>query len=124
MGLYADLGNWGRPTEQQNEAIEAVLKRFHLADYAQRAFSELSGGMRQKVLIGRALLSQADVLILDEPTTGLDEDAEVDVLHHLARLADEGKTVLFAQHGLDLVKDHASLICRIQRGRVGLESLA
>ena len=124
MGLYADLGNWGRPSAAQREAITAVLQRFHLEHHAERPFAELSGGMRQKILIGRALLSGAEVLIMDEPTTGLDEESETDVLHHLARLAKEGKTILFAQHGLDLVKNLVEQVCHIQRGRVFLDRIA
>ena len=124
MGCYPVLGNWRRPDAALMKEVEEVLKRFHLEDYADRSFSDLSGGMRQKVLIGRTLLSNADVLIMDEPTTGLDEESEIDILYHLASLAkDDGKTVLFAQHGLELVKNVVEQVCRIQRGKVYLESI-
>ncbi len=117
MGLYPRLGWWGRPSPADREQIDRLLVRFNLSAHSMKPFHELSGGMRQKVLIARALVTGADVLVMDEPTTMLDADSEHEVIHLLHELAaKDGKTVLFAQHGLDLVRNLTDEVCRVNRG--------
>ncbi len=124
MGLYPELGWWKRPGTEQRHRVAAVLERFGLADHQDKTFSELSGGMKQKALLGRALVSQADIFIMDEPTSELDEASEREVLSHLADLArHEGKTVLLAHHGLDQAGTLAEQVCVVCHGRVRLASV-
>lgn len=118
MGLYPRLGWWRRPGRDLRDAVEATLRAFGLADHAHKRYAELSGGMKQKALIARALVSGADVIVMDEPTSELDEPSERDVMAHLVRLhREEGKTVLLAHHGLDDVAREASLVCLVKHGR-------
>ncbi len=118
MGLYPRLGWWGRPSPADREHVDRLLVRFNLSAHSSKAFQELSGGMRQKVLIARALVTGADVLVMDEPTASLDADSEREVIHLLHELAaKDGKTVLFAQHGLDLVRHLTDDVCRVNRGK-------
>ena len=118
MGLYPELGVWRRPNRRQQERIDESLAEFGLAGHQTKMFSELSGGMRQKTLLARALVSGADVFIMDEPTSELDEETEAEVLRHLHRLsAEDGKTVLMAHHGLDHIADLAPAILRFDHGR-------
>jgi ABC-type Mn2+/Zn2+ transport system ATPase subunit len=121
MGLYPRL-RWWRPFRRPDkEAVQHVLEQFNLAEHAQKTFGELSGGMRQKTLIARALVGGAEVLIMDEPASELDEQSEKDLLGHLSRLSrDQGKTVLLAHHGLGPIRELAPLLCRVDHGRVSM----
>lgn len=121
MGLFPRLGWWRRPSVEDRRQVDRLLVRFNLGAHGGKAFHELSGGMRQKVLIARALAAGADVLIMDEPTASLDADSEnelIGLLHDLA--VRDGKTVLFAQHGLDLVRNLTSQVCWVHRGRAAV----
>ena len=121
MGLYPQVGWWRRVARAQNEAVQRVLEEFDLARHAGKTFGELSGGMRQKAMVARALASQAEVFIMDEPTSELDEQSEKDLLGHLFRLSKEqGKTVLLTHHGLDHISELAPVLCMVKHGRVSL----
>jgi ABC-type multidrug transport system ATPase subunit len=100
------------------------LRRLGLREHQSKTFGELSGGMKQKALLGRALVSGAEVFVMDEPTSELDEETERDVLRHLVALArDEGKTVLLAHHGLDQAAALADRVCVVHHGRVHLDTI-
>jgi ABC-type Mn2+/Zn2+ transport system ATPase subunit len=119
MGLYPELGWWGRPVPVQRRAVAEALERFDLAAHAAKTFGELSGGMKQKALLARALVSGADVFVMDEPTSELDERSEQEVLAHLVALSRQnGKTVLMAHHGLDQAGALAPIVCVVLHGRV------
>jgi ABC-type Mn2+/Zn2+ transport system ATPase subunit len=123
MGLYPQLGWWRRPARKQRAAVEAALERLGLADHAYKRYSELSGGMKQKVLVARALVNGPEVVVMDEPTSELDQASEEDILAHLYRLSKrEGKTVLLAHHGLDALADMAIWVCLVDHGRVRVAS--
>ena len=124
MGLYPELGWWRRPGAEQRRRVDEVLRRLGLEEHRRKTFGELSGGMKQKALLGRALVSGAEVFVLDEPTSELDEETERDVLGHLVALArDEGKTVLLAHHGLDQAAALADRVCVVHHGRVHLVTI-
>jgi ABC-type Mn2+/Zn2+ transport system ATPase subunit len=123
MGLYPQVGVWGRPNSVQKGIVQQALDQFGLADHASRTFSRLSGGMKQKVLIARALVSGAEVFVMDEPSSELDEPTEKELLLLLFRLCkDEGKTVLLAHHGLNMVTGLATRICTVKRRGVHIMS--
>ncbi len=125
MGFYPKIGFWQQPGSALIERAEKLLCRFNLQDHADRPFEELSGGMRQKVLIARALVTNTDLLIMDEPATGLDEKSEFELIELLFQLSEkEGKTVLFAQHNLAPILFFAKKICHFNQGRVELVSMA
>lgn len=92
------LGSHG----SRSEAL-AALRAVYLEEVAHRRFNELSGGQQQRVAIARALAAGANVLILDEPTTGIDERAQqvfYDILHDLQR---QGVTIVMVSHEVDAV---------------------
>ncbi len=118
MGLYPRLGWWKRPSPADEASVDALLEKFKLDGHGRKAFHELSGGMRQKILIARALAAGSSVLVMDEPTASLDHESEVEVialLHELTK--NEGKTILFAQHSLDQVRTLTDRICWVWRGQ-------
>ncbi|NLF95141.1 MAG: ATP-binding cassette domain-containing protein [Candidatus Riflebacteria bacterium] len=124
MGLYPRLGLWKKPDLTMNAEVDGYLERFNLSRHAHRPLEELSGGMRQKIMIARALVSGADVLIMDEPAAGLDEQSEFDLVRLLHQLAkQDGKTVLFAQHSIEPVIGLAEDVCHFSPGRIHLTPL-
>ena len=76
----------------------AALERMGVAQLARRSFSELSGGEQQLVLIARALCQQADILVMDEPTSSLDYGNQLRVLRCVKALARRGYTVILSTH--------------------------
>jgi ABC-type Mn2+/Zn2+ transport system ATPase subunit len=125
MGLYPELGWWGRPDAAQRARVDQVLARFDLTAHQGKVFAELSGGMKQKALLGRALASEAEVFVMDEPTSELDEDSEREVLAHLVALCREAhKTILLAHHGIDQAGALSPRVCVVQHGRAQLAEIA
>lgn len=93
------------------------LERLDMAAYADRPFQALSGGQRQRVLIARALTASDQLLFLDEPTAGLDPDAERDLYGLLAHLnRKDGLTIVTISHDLTAVRDFASHVLVMQNG--------
>ncbi len=124
MGLYPELGWWRQPQLKQKARVLSVMERFGLSAHQSKTFGELSGGMKQKAMLARALVSGAEVFVLDEPTSELDEETEREVLTHLVALArDEGKTVLMAHHGLEQAAALAVTVCVVHHGRACLASV-
>lgn len=111
---------------QLREMPEALLKRksdallelFGLADAADQAIASYSKGMKQKVLLIAALLHDPDLLVLDEPDSGLDVSATL-VLGHLVRmLAEQGKAVLYSSHVMEHVEQVCTTAIVLRRGRI------
>lgn len=98
MGRARQIGLFSLPSKADEAAALDALARLGLADLAERSFDELSGGQRQLVVFARALASGADILVLDEPTSALDLKNQSIVLEWIAKLRDEGLTVLFTTH--------------------------
>ncbi len=118
MVFYRDWG-WMRLSQRANRARALdALATVGLADAAHKNYRELSGGMKQKALIARALASGADILVLDEPTSELDAPSEQDIVARLLQLnQQQGKTVLVACHGTQTVLSVAPQACVVEHGR-------
>jgi ABC-type Mn2+/Zn2+ transport system ATPase subunit len=116
MGRYSLVG-WGRrPARADREAVHTALARVSLADEAHRRFGELSGGQQRRALIARALVGEPRLLLLDEPTAGLDPAAQArfyDVCCVLQR--EVGLTLIAASHDVDVVAQHADTVLLIDR---------
>jgi len=121
MGLYPQVGWYHRHSKAHRDSVQQALEHFLLAEHADKTYAELSGGMKQKALIARAFASGAEVFIMDEPTSELDDRSEKEVLAHLHALSErEGKTVLLAHHGLEHVADLTPVLCMVNHGHVRL----
>lgn len=120
MGFYPKLGWWKKPGKEENRILEEALEELRLTQHAHKNYRDLSGGTKQKTLIARALVSGAEVFIMDEPTSELDEASERNVFEHLFRFVkEENKTVLFAHHGLNEWAYSAALeVCMVNQGEV------
>jgi iron complex transport system ATP-binding protein len=118
MGRHPHLGRFERESERDQCAVEEAIKRADVAHLADRLITELSGGERQRVLIARSLATEADTILLDEPTANLDIAHALDVLNLCRKLADEGKTIALAIHGLNLAARYATEIVLVHAGRI------
>ena len=117
MGLYPKRGLFRPLTREQRKSVDEALAELGMFDHAAKNFRELSGGMKQKVLIARAFVCEPDVIIMDEPTSELDEQSENEVLQHLLDLnRNHGKTILLAHHDLELMNKLTDSMCRIHHG--------
>ncbi len=116
MGRYATIG-WGhRPRRADHDAAERALARVGLSDVARQRFSELSGGQQRRALIARALVSQPRLLLMDEPTAGLDPAAQARFYDTCCTLQrEEGITLLAASHDIDVVARHADMVLLLDR---------
>ncbi|MBE2182466.1 MAG: metal ABC transporter ATP-binding protein [Anaerolineae bacterium] len=115
MGMWREVGWFRRAGRAQNAKALAALDRVGLAELGQRQVGELSGGQRRRVFIARALAQQADVLLLDEPFSGVDIAAEADLLAVLRRLNDEGITLLLSTHDLELAREQFDKVLALRR---------
>jgi ABC-type Mn2+/Zn2+ transport system ATPase subunit len=105
--------------DEVEDRLTWSLERVGMATHRHRDYASLSGGQRQRILLARALIRRPTLLILDEPTNGLDLNSEEDLLASLQRLNQEdGLTILFVTHDLPLAARFATHLAVVQRGRV------
>lgn len=91
------------------------MERVALADLAKRQIGELSGGQQQRVFLARALAQEAELLLMDEPLTGLDAPSQEGILNLLDELNGQGVTILVATHDLQQAADHFPLAALLNR---------
>ncbi|MEW6324115.1 MAG: metal ABC transporter ATP-binding protein [Nitrospirota bacterium] len=104
MGRYSTIGLFRRPAEADRELAASALNEVGLLELRDRPLGRLSGGQQQRVFIARALAQQPRVLLLDEPTTGIDAPTQASLLALVRRLHRErGLTILFVTHDINLV---------------------
>lgn len=103
MGRTAHLGLLSAPSQNDRALALEALNTLGIAQLSDRLYTQISGGERQMVLIARALVQQADVLVMDEPTASLDYGNQVEVLSYVRQLADAGFSVLMTTHAPDHV---------------------
>jgi zinc transport system ATP-binding protein len=114
--------NWlGRPNHKDRGIIAESLALVGLADRANVDVSTLSGGQQRRVLIARALAAQPDVLIMDEPTAGVDLASQEVLSQVLARLAGRGATMLIITHELQALRGVLTRIVEINGGQIAFD---
>lgn len=118
-GRHPHQSLFSRWTRKDDEAVESALAVTKTTELAERPVDELSGGQRQRVWIAMALAQQTEVLLLDEPTTFLDINHQVEVLDLLTDLNHaRGTTVVMVLHDLNLAARYADYLVAIAGGRV------
>ena len=119
MGVYRRVGPGRFVPPGERAFVRACLTATGAEGFARQRFAELSGGQRQRVLIARALATRPTVLVLDEPTAGVDAAATHALLEFISRIHKEQKlTILLVTHDLPLVRKHAQQIVWLHQGRV------
>lgn len=130
-GLYDNLTAYGNleyycqiydvPQDQRRERIEEMLELVGLTDRSSDKVSIYSKGMRQKLALARAMVHNPEVLILDEPTSGVDPTGQIEVRQILLDLSRKGKTIFFSSHNLDEVQRICNRIALIHHGEIKLQ---
>jgi len=112
MARFARRGLFGRLSAEDRLAVDRALDRLEIADLADRHLRELSGGQRQRVLVAQGLAQDADLLLLDEPVTGLDLASRDSILSVVEEVRDAGGAVIVATHDLGDAEraDHVVLL--------------
>lgn len=111
-------GYYGIPNPERKRRVNALLERFHLTEHRRKPFRELSGGMKRRAILARALVHDPELLILDEPTAGVDVEQRHELWRYLRELNEEGKTIILTSHYLEEIE----LLCRniaiIDKGKI------
>jgi ABC-type Mn2+/Zn2+ transport system ATPase subunit len=116
MGQIGNKNAWPWMTRDERHQIRAMLERLGIAGLAQRHIRDLSGGQQQRVFLARALIAKPDLLVLDEPTVGLDIQTAEMILVLLAELNRQGVTLLMTTHDLNAAAAHLPwVICLNQK---------
>jgi zinc/manganese transport system ATP-binding protein len=106
MGRAMRMRPWPWPGREDRRLMHRILDRLGIGSLARRHIRELSGGQQQRVFLARALISEPQVLLLDEPTSGVDVKTRDEVLHLLGDLNRDGMTIVLTTHELNAVAAH------------------
>jgi len=105
MGRYGHMGMLRLAKAHDRQIVTDALGRVDMLDFRYRQIGELSGGQRKRVFLARAIAQQGEVILLDEPFTGVDVKTEAKIISLLRELRDEGKTLLVSTHNLGSVTE-------------------
>lgn len=111
-------GNRGRPWRDSQRQADQLLERFRLTDKRDELVNDLSRGMQQKLAIAVAMSAGTEVVLLDEPTLGLDVETGDEVRTMLQEIAAEGRTIIISTHDMSVVQDLCGRTVVIDQGRV------
>ncbi|QSH39460.1 ABC transporter ATP-binding protein [Candidatus Kaiserbacteria bacterium] len=111
-------GYYGMRASQRKERIEELLTQFDLQKHRNKPFMDLSGGLKRRVILARALVHDPELLILDEPTAGVDVELRRELWSYLQQLSKEGKTIVLTSHYLEEVELLADRFAFISDGKI------
>jgi ABC-type Mn2+/Zn2+ transport system ATPase subunit len=118
MGRWAERPWRAWATTDDRDRVDRLLGRLGIAGLAGRHIRELSGGQQQRVFLARALIGEPQILLLDEPTSGVDLKTRDDILHLLADLNADGITIVLTTHELNTVAAHLPWVVCVNGGIV------
>ncbi|MDD7305990.1 MAG: metal ABC transporter ATP-binding protein [Peptoniphilaceae bacterium] len=119
MNLFKEFNFLNRPGPKQWEKVDIAFKTLGISKLENLIFKDLSGGQKQKVMIARAIVANPDILILDEPTVGIDLTSKTEFLRLLYHLnTHHKKTIVIITHEMNIVKDYVNKIVKIENGRI------
>jgi manganese/iron transport system ATP-binding protein len=122
MGRTGQLGLFHQPGKTDREKVRQALNVVHLTDIARRQISQLSGGQQQRMFVARALAQEAELMLMDEPFSGLDINSQDDLFEILDTLQDRGVTVVVALHDLKMAAERFDRVMLLNRRIVSLGS--
>ena len=116
-------GYYGMTGKERDSRTEELLDIFELQEHRKKAFRELSGGLKRRAMLARAMIHDPELLILDEPTAGVDVELRHELWKYLKRINEEGKTILFTSHYLEEVEELCHRIAIIDGGKIIADAL-
>jgi ABC-2 type transport system ATP-binding protein len=111
-------GYFGMPKKERRERARELLDTFSLTEKKDDRTRTLSGGMKRRLVLARALMHRPRLLILDEPTAGVDVELRLELWHYVQRINDEGTTILLTTHYLEEAEQLCDKIAFINDGRI------
>ncbi len=111
-------GYFGMPARLRKERTDMLMERFELIPHMKKQFRELSGGLKRRVVLARALIHDPKLIILDEPTAGVDVELRRVLWRYLAEINKDGRTILLTSHYLEEVERLCRQIAIVNKGRV------
>lgn len=111
-------GYYGIPADIRKPRIDELMKRFDLEEHRKVKFQKLSGGLKRRALLARALVHTPDLLILDEPTAGVDVEQRHDLWEYLKEMNQKGKTIILTSHYLEEIEYLCRDIAIIDNGKI------
>lgn len=119
LGLYKEFNFFNMPTKKTRQKVQNVFSSLAIENLMNKPFKNLSGGQQQRVMIARALVSTPQILILDEPTVGIDAKHKKDFLDLLYHLNKNHKiSILIISHEMELIKDYVTKTVYLKEGRL------
>lgn len=119
LNLYKKFNIFNRPTKKCYKKVYDIFEILNIENLLNIPFNQLSGGQAQKVMIARAMVNDPDILLLDEPTVGVDEKSKRDFLKLLSHLNNKHKiSILMISHEMDIVREFSKRQIRIKNGRI------
>ena len=119
LGLYKEFNFFNMPTKKTRQKVQNVFSSLAIENLMNKPFKNLSGGQQQRVMIARALVSTPQMLILDEPTVGIDAKHKKDFLDLLYHLNKNHKiSILIISHEMELIKDYVTKTVYLKEGRL------
>ncbi len=115
MGLYGKNHWLKRISKEDHTRLHAMMERLNLSGLGKRHIRELSGGQQQAAFLGHALLGDPDLILLDEPTAGLDIRSRDDVIHFLHEINHHGVAIILTAHDLNWVAAHLPWVICLNR---------
>jgi len=119
MGRVGKMGLFRQRRAQDAEIVHQALEVVRMAHLARRQIGELSGGQQQRMFIARALAQEAELILMDEPLTGLDVNSQEDIFDILESLRQRDVTVMVALHDLKLAAEHFELVMLLNHQLLG-----
>jgi ABC-2 type transport system ATP-binding protein len=111
-------GYFGMPKRERRERTKELLEAFSLTDKRDERTRTLSGGMKRRLILARALMHRPRLLILDEPTAGVDVELRLELWHYVQQVNREGTTILLTTHYLEEAEQLCSKIAFINHGEI------
>jgi ABC-2 type transport system ATP-binding protein len=111
-------GYFGMPKRERRERAKELLETFSLTDKRNERTRTLSGGMKRRLILARALMHRPPLLILDEPTAGVDIELRLELWHYVRRINQEGTTILLTTHYLEEAEQLCDKIAFIHEGEI------
>ena len=111
-------GYYGIKKSEREARIKELIERFDLEKHKNVIFQKLSGGLKRRTMLGRALIHTPDLLILDEPTAGVDVKQRHDLWQYLKELNEQGKTIILTSHYLEEIQYLCNDIAIINHGKI------
>ncbi|HXC54982.1 MAG TPA: ABC transporter ATP-binding protein [Rhizomicrobium sp.] len=111
-------GYFGIPAKERHKRVDMLIERFELVPHAKKPFRELSGGLKRRVILARAMVNNPKLLVLDEPTAGVDVELRMDLWRYLQELNRDGTTILLTSHYLEEIERLCRTIAIVAKGRI------